>query len=51
MRRLKGCPDGNASVVYDYVGLLCNLYSIGSRDRDATQNRSHYSQTSHAQSH
>ena len=29
MKRLKGCPDGSASIAWDYAGLLCNL------DRDA----------------
>ena len=44
MRRLKGCPDGNASTAWDYGGLLCNLY------RDAGPKRCHHSQTSRAQS-
>ena len=33
MGRLKVCPDGSASTAWDYVGLLCNLYSLDWRDR------------------
>ena len=39
MRQLKVCPDGNKSTESDYAGLLCNLHSLGWRDRDAGQKR------------
>ena len=44
MRRLKGCPDGNASTAWDYADLLCNHY------RDADSKCCRYSYTSRAQS-
>ena len=50
MRWLNGCPDGSASTVSDYAGLLYNFYSLGWRNRDVGPKCCHYSQTSRAQS-
>ena len=50
MMRLKGFHDGSVSTTWDCAGLLCNLYSLGYRDRDAVLSRCHHSQTSRAQS-
>ena len=44
MRRLKGFPVGSAFTVWDYAGILCNLY------RDAGPKCCHHFQTSRAQS-
>ena len=50
MRWLKRSPDGSPFTVWEYGGHLCNLYSLGWRDRDAGLKLCHYSLTSRAQS-